>query len=155
MGTDGKVARRTRAPYAPLHAPCTAGSMRCIGTHLVLRRDRVGADVRVPVGRQLADHRCEQEGRTSGQLTQLHLASTRGGAALLAGALQGCARTGEDEANAREHGLPAVHELRLAHVLQVAAQLRDGGGDAQRVEAHVAHHGAVKRGRLLQEGDGS
>lgn len=74
-----KVARvHARAVRATARAVHRGGSMQCIGTHLVLRRDRVGADVRVPVGRQLADHRCEQEGRTSGQLTQLHLASTRG-----------------------------------------------------------------------------
>ena len=68
--------------------------------------------------------------------------------------LMGCARTREDEANEREHGLPAVHELSLAHVVQVTAQLNDGGGDAQRVKADIADHGAVERRRPLQERDG-
>ena len=63
-------------------------------------------------------------------------------------------RTREDEANASEHGLPPVHELRLAHVVQVTAQLLNGGGDAQRVEAHIAHHGAVECWRPLQERNG-
>lgn len=49
-------------------------------------------------------------------------------------------RTGEHKAYAREHRLPAVHQLSLTHVLQVTTQLKDRGADAQRVEADIANH---------------
>eukprot|EP00665_Eupelagonemidae_sp_cell47_P009507 gene9506-biopygen2505 len=74
-------------------------------------------------------------------------------AAGLAGVRQRTDGGGPDEAHAGEHRLPAVHQLRLAHVAEVAAELRDRGAEAQRVKALVAHHRAIERGRLLQEGE--
>mmetsp|Transcript_39801 Transcript_39801/g.125754 ORF Transcript_39801/g.125754 Transcript_39801/m.125754 type:complete len:274 (-) Transcript_39801:177-998(-) len=61
---------------------------------------------------------------------------------------------GEDEAHRREHRLPPVHQLRLAHIAEIAAELDDRGRDAERIETDIANHRAVQRRRLLQEGNG-
>ena len=58
-----------------------------------------------------------------------------------------------DEADNREHRLAAVHQLRLAHVVEVAAELGDRRAEAERVEANIPGHRAVERRRLLEEGD--
>ena len=52
-----------------------------------------------------------------------------------------------DRASSSEHGNTAVLDLSLAEELDVAE-----GRDAERVEAHVADHGAVELLRLVQEG---
>mmetsp|Transcript_29042 Transcript_29042/g.85145 ORF Transcript_29042/g.85145 Transcript_29042/m.85145 type:complete len:241 (-) Transcript_29042:13-735(-) len=58
-------------------------------------------------------------------------------------------KLGHDETRGSEHGHPTVRDLGFAYVVEVAAELGEGGAEAERVKAHITRHGTVQgRGRL-------
>mmetsp|Transcript_138296 Transcript_138296/g.251805 ORF Transcript_138296/g.251805 Transcript_138296/m.251805 type:complete len:213 (-) Transcript_138296:10-648(-) len=56
-----------------------------------------------------------------------------------------------DEAHTCKHCLPAMHQLHLSEIPEVAADFDDVGGDAHRVKALVPRHGAIKIRRCFEE----